>query len=164
MRAIFNFVKDALRKIDGYWIENAGHPITVKGVFKSTGTGLDPLYREDREKTFETITPTLIYGFYNYPKTSVYSLFGIDAPDELTIQLNAGILCNKLGKIPEIGTLLNIEEADWIVINRGWIYNRFIGKYRIELTCQGYQESTTLGKNGISIQTSSKHTILDDEE
>ena len=106
----------------------------------------------------------VLYGFYDYPTTSSHTTFGIDAPDELEIQFNAEILCQKLGKFPAIGTLLWIEESKWLVINRAWIYNRFIGKYRIQLVCQRYHESITTGKNGIHMQTSSGHQILGEDE
>ena len=164
MRAIFDFIKNTLKKIDGYWIENAGHPIIVKGVLKPISTK-DPLYHDGRGEFVQIYPQVLIYGFYDYPKMRSIQMFGIDAPDELDVQFNAEILCAKLGKMPEIGTLLSLEQSDWIVINRTWVYNRFIGKYRIELECQRYQESiTTAGKNGIHIKSSSGHHMELDEE
>ncbi len=163
MRILFDFIKDAMRKIDGYWIESAGHPIVIKGKF--TPQQSIAIYSEDRGTKFEARVPVLIYGFYDFPVSYAYSTFGIDAPDELTIQVNAENLIKKAGEIPVIGTLLWVEQSDWLVINRAWIYNRFVGKYRLEFTCQRYHESVTTGKNGVYMQTQSGHTMeLDDEE
>lgn len=157
MREIFNFLKDTLRKLDGYWIENAGHPIIVKGVFKANFDD-KILYQEE----FEPCTPVLLYGFYDYPSEKQYSVFGIDAHDELELQVNAENLLRKMRKPIAIGTLLIIENDNWIVINRGWIYNRFIGKWRMNITCQRYQESVTT--EGIHIKTQSDHQAVMDEE
>lgn len=158
MRAIFDFLKDALRRIDGYWIESAGHPVTVKGVFRpDPNAQKDAIYREDRGKVFEKCVPVTLYGFYDYPSSSQCSMFGIDAPDELEVQVNAEIVSEKLGRVLEIGTLLSIESSDWLVINRSWIYNRFIGRYRLELACQRYQESVTTGP--IHMKTAKGNTI-----
>jgi hypothetical protein len=148
MRKFFDLIKTAAKAIDGFWIENAGHPIVVSGVFRPTNNNIDNIYCEDRDKIFESMHVT-IYGFYDYPTTSYCTTFGIDALNDLEVQLNAELLLKKLGKFPEIGTLLYIEQSNWLVINRSWVYNRFIGKYRISLICQRYQESVTTGKNGI---------------
>jgi hypothetical protein len=155
MRAIFDFIKDICIKIDGYWIESAGHPIIVKGVF--TVREKDEIYF-GRWANLSTINIT-IYGFYDYPTESQFSIFGIDSPEEMVVQINPEIVSEKLDGIPPIGTLLNIEGCDWLVVNRGYTHNRFIGKYRLSLQCQRYVESVTTGKNGI--HTSS--TIEDEE-
>lgn len=144
MRAVFDFIKDTLRKIDGYWIESAGHPIVVKGVFKRD-EAVEKLYREDRGTVFDTLPHVTFHGFYDYPTLPSLTCFGIDAPDEMEVQVNYDIVTSRLGKVPEIGTLLTIEQSDWMVINRSYIYNRFIGKYRLALLCARYQESVTTG-------------------
>lgn len=149
MRVIFDFIKYVCRKIDGYWIESAGHPIIVKGVFT---------VREKDEVYFGRLTNLspiniIIYGFYDYPTESQFSIFGIDSPEEMVVQINPETISEKL--VPAIGTLLNIESCDWLVVNRAYVHNRFIGKYRLALQCQRYQESVT---TGIHMKTSSGHT------
>jgi hypothetical protein len=150
MRIIFDFIKNVLRKVDGYWIESAGHPVTIKGYCKRDKT-VEKLYLEGT--VFVAIPPVLIYAFYDYPKQQQLNTFGIDEPDEIGIQVNAKVAYSKLGLIPPIGTLLLVEDSDWLVVNRNYIYNRFIGKYRLNLTCRRYQESVTAGKNSIYMQS-----------
>jgi hypothetical protein len=146
MRAIFDFIKDVCRKIDGYWIENAGHPILVKGVF--TAREKDELHI-GKWADFSPIN-AIIYGFYDYPAESQFSIFGIDSPEEMVVQINTEMASANMNGIPAIGTLLNIENCNWIVVNRGYVHNRFIGKYRLSLQCERYQESVTpTGKNGV---------------
>jgi hypothetical protein len=159
MRQLFDVVKGAIKKLDGYWIENAGHPIVIYGAIEidKAGEGAEKIYIEDKYK-FKNIysQPILIYGIYEYPSTPAMRAFGIDEPDELNIEVNCETLLEKLKMLPKIGTLLKVEEADWIVIGRNWVYNKFIGKKRLNLTCQRYQESTT---SGIHMKTVSGHTI-----
>lgn len=144
MRAIFNFIKDVCRAADGIWIESAGHPITVKGIFRRKKDD-NELYIEDAGEFIQLYPEVLIYGFYDYPQLQQTSVFGIDAPDELEVQVNIAIVSDRLGGTPEIGTLLSIEDGDWIVINRSYIYNRFVGKYRLALNCARFQRSVTTG-------------------
>lgn len=150
MRMIFDLLKNVARKLDGYWIDSAGHPIVIKGYFKARQT--DGVYLGNWVD-FEAITPTLIYGFYDYPGASQVSMFGIDAPDEMEVEINTESVFYKLGLIIPIGTRMTIEDGEWIVINRRYVYNRFIGKYRLALTCVRYQESVTTGNNGVHVVT-----------
>lgn len=126
MRAIFNFVKEAGITLDGLWIESGGHKITV----------IDTQRRED---------PTF-YAFYNMPKIGQCNIFGIDAPDEMEVEINRDVFLNNQDLFKLTGKL-KIEDGTWIITNRNWIYNRFLGKYRIGLMCQAYHESVTTGIN-----------------
>lgn len=150
MRAIFDTIKGLLRKADGFWIDNAGFPIVVTGVLKPD-TKVERLYLEDGCKVFNSQTPILLYGFYDYPSEGNYmNMFGIDAPDEMEIEFNEENVLKKLGMLPEIATVLRIEDATWTVIQRKRIYNRFIGRYRLSLTVTRYQESVTTGEGKVA--------------
>jgi len=145
MRAIFNFLKDVCRAVDGLWIESAGHPIIVKGIMHRKKPDTNALYIEDQRELTKIYPEVTIYGFYNYPQMQYFQMFGIDSPDELEVQVNNEIVTEKLSGLPVIGALLEIESDDWIVINRSYIYNRFVGKYRLALVCQRFQRSITTG-------------------
>lgn len=152
MRKIIDLVKTSLKKIDGYWIESSGHPIIIYGEIQRQNENKDKFYFEDSEKITITYTePILIYGIYEYPSRSgEYRIFGIDASDELSIEVNYDILLQKLKRMPKAGMLLKIEDENWIVVDCNWIYNKFIGKKRLQLICSRYAESVTSGVNLIT--------------
>lgn len=139
MRAIFNFIKEAGIALDGLWINKGGHEITVIGTHRRQ----DPKF----------------YAFYDMPKTSQCSYFGIDAPDEMEVQINRDVFLKNQDSFKLAGKL-KIEEGTWIITNKHWIYNRFLGKYRVGLICQEYHESMTTGIDPCYCD----NTILDDEE
>lgn len=143
MRKIVNLIKTSLKKLDGQWIESAGHPIFILGVIEYETT--DPLYLEKVTHKHIYGSPILVYGIYEYSPTNAMTAFGIDEPDELNIEVNYDILIEKLKMLPKIGTLLKVEEENWVVANYNWVYDKFIGKKRLNLTCRRYQESATCG-------------------
>ncbi len=155
MRVVFDVIKGLARKADGFWIDNAGFPIVVTGVLRKD-PNVERLYLEESSKVFQSQEPVLLYGFYDYPDDKALNMFGIDSPEEMEIEVNEENVLKKLGKVPEIGTVLYIEDLNWTVIQRTRIYNRFIGRYRLKLTVMRYQEAYTTGEGKSAAKPSVK--------
>lgn len=118
MRTIFNFIKEAAIAIDKFWIDSGGHEITIVG----------------KDQKF--------YAFYDMPNIKQCNMFGIDTPNEIEVQINRDVFL-KNSELFALARKLKIENNTWQITNKYWMHNRFLGKYRISLLCQKYEECVT---------------------
>lgn len=142
---------ETLRKIkrwlDGLFIWLFGRRVLIQNVIIKDKKK-DALYHEDREKEWES--PVELYSLYTLPDISEYqNMFGIDAPDEIALELNYADTIKRLGKIPTIGSkiiTLDNGKREWLIIQRNIQDHRIWGSGRLVLVLQMYCESVTTGK------------------
>ena len=132
MRKIVNWLKDAIKIADSLWIRSAGHEVRIFG---------NPRVPEG----------TIFYGFYDWPKRSRF-LFGIDSPNEITVQVERTVLANVVGDL--VGKKVEIEDTTWQIVDYYFIRNSFLGKYRIALVCERFQK---VEKDGIQFKCPHGH-------
>ncbi len=138
MRKIFDFLKAAYVEVDRFWVNSAGWPVQVVGNVVSKES-TNEIYVEDVPKQITYFgAPTTIYGFYEKSTNSEFNAFGIDAPDEVYIELNLSEWESRpfSGK----GLLLSIEGEGYIVVNLKIDHDSFFGKSRVGLICQRFQD------------------------
>lgn len=142
MRKIFDFIKEAIITLDDLWINNAGHEIKITEIPPIEGCNIT------------------IYGFYDIPKIGNNN-FGIDAPDKIEVQISMDTYL-KHKDIIKLGSKLKIEGAQWKIVHTTWIFNRFLGKYRLELVCSMFLEHKSPSENGVHMHAFG-NKIIDEE-
>lgn len=138
LRHIVDWVKDGAICLDGCFLDAVGHPVVF------TGSVLERKdYTTNKERRYAM---TMAYGTYELPTNTTQQIFGID------IEFNIQSLNRKLGRMPAIAEILFFEDSNWVIINKAYKHDRYLGKYRLILHCAMYHESTTNGetvcKNG----------------
>ena len=113
---------------------------------------IDPIYLEARNKLFSN-NPIQLWCTYE-PMSSQYVLnqFGIDAPDEVTFELNYRSVLRNLGHPPKIGSRIftpHLQE-NWVVVQRNLSEFKMWGVLRIELLCQRFQEDVVTGDGKVT--------------
>jgi hypothetical protein len=142
---------DLFNSFDQEVIQIAGTPIFYYEVFIQSQT-VDPLYVEDRGKLWSN-NPITIYGYYDpIPSQNMMTTFGIDAPDELLFQFNYKDVLQRIGHPPKIGSRLftpHLRE-NWVIIQRNVEEFQLWGDLRLQIMCQRFQESLTIGEGRVS--------------
>jgi hypothetical protein len=113
---------------------------------------IDPIYLEARNKLFSN-NPIQLWCTYDpIPSQNVLNQFGIDAPDEMTFELNYRSVLKNLGHPPKIGSRLftpHLQE-NWVVVQRNLNEFKMWGVLRIELICQRFQEDVVTGDGKVT--------------
>lgn len=113
---------------------------------------IDPIYLEARNKLFSN-NPIQLWCTYDpIPSQNVLNQFGIDAPDEITFELNYRSVLKNLGHPPKIGSRLftpHLQE-NWVVVQRNLNEFKMWGVLRIELICQRFQEDVVTGDGKVT--------------
>jgi len=113
---------------------------------------IDPIYLEARNKLFSN-NPIQLWCTYDpIPSQNLLNQFGIDAPDEITFELNYRSVLKNLGHPPKIGSRLftpHLQE-NWVVVQRNLNEFKMWGVLRIELICQRFQEDVVTGDGKVT--------------
>jgi len=137
--------------IDAELVKIGGSPVYYYEVFIQMNT-IDELYREDRGKLYSNY-PVELNAFYT-PVTSqnIQTAFGIDALEEVELQLNYREVLNTLGHPPKVGARIFTphKRQNWIVVQRDIDDFRLWGELRLKLYCQPFQESLTQNEGAVS--------------
>jgi hypothetical protein len=142
-----DFFRGVARFIDEKFVHYAGRPLVHYRLLpvsvKHDADGL--YYPESTEKKWEN-KPTFLRGFYEIPVSTATGQFGIDAPDEMLVELGFNDTVKALGKVPGIGDLfLDCNHDKWIVVQRSRKDDMVRGQNRLILTVCRFQESVTTG-------------------
>lgn len=131
-------------------IRQGGSPILYYELIISPQT-IDKQYLESRGKIFNQF-PIQLYCTYD-PKYSQNLLnpFGIDSPDEISIEFNAQDMLTKIGHPPKIGSILKTPHLNefWEIIQRNTGEYKLWGVLRYTIIAKRFQESTTTGEGAI---------------
>lgn len=110
---------------------------------------VDRLYLEDRGKLWSP-NPIQLYCFYEPPEQQTPSTaFGLDAPDEVIIELNYQAFLQAVGHPPKRGSRIYTPHRgeNWVIIDTRLTEFKFWGALRLQLICQKWSESTTTSEN-----------------
>lgn len=142
---------DLFNNWDQESIKRGGSPIFYYEVIIQPDM-IDPIYLEARSKLFSN-NPVELWCNYD-PLSSQNSLnqFGIDAPDEMSFELNYRSVLKSIGHPPKIGSRLftpHLKE-NWVIIQRNLNEFKMWGVLRIELICQRFQEDVVTGEGKVT--------------
>lgn len=130
----------------------AGTPIFYYEVHIQVNNRADLFYREDRTKIWSP-NPIQLQGMYEPVASQNYlNMFGIDAPDEIKIELNYRQTLRILGHPPKIGSRIftpHLRE-NWVVVQRNLGEFKLWNIYRMILIAQRFQESTTTNEGKVT--------------
>lgn len=142
---------DLFNQWDEEAIERGGSPIFYYEVLIQPQT-VDPLYLEDRGKLFSN-NPIQLWANYDpLPTQNYMNAFGIDAPDEVRLELNYRSVLKKIGHPPKIGSRIftpHLRE-NWVIMQRNATEYKMWGVLRLELICSRFQESVTTGEGQVT--------------
>ena len=113
---------------------------------------IDPIYLEARNKLFSNNPVQLWCTYEPISSQNVLNQFGIDAPDEMTFELNYRSVLKNLGHPPKIGSRIftpHLQE-NWVVVQRNLSEFKMWGVLRIELICQRFQEDVVTGDGKVT--------------
>jgi len=113
---------------------------------------IDPIYLEARNKLFSNNPIQLWCNYEPISSQNVLNQFGIDAPDEMTFELNYRSVLQNLGHPPKIGSRLftpHLQE-NWVIVQRNLNEFKMWGVLRIELICQRFQEDVVTGDGKVT--------------
>jgi len=113
---------------------------------------IDPIYLEARNKLFSNNPIQLWCNYEPISSQNVLNQFGIDAPDEMTFELNYRSVLKNLGHPPKIGSRLftpHLQE-NWVIVQRNLNEFKMWGVLRIELICQRFQEDVVTGDGKVT--------------
>jgi hypothetical protein len=113
---------------------------------------IDPIYLEARNKLFSNNPIQLWCTYEPMSSQNVLNQFGIDAPDEVTFELNYRSVLRSLGHPPKIGSRIftpHLQE-NWVVVQRNLSEFKMWGVLRIELLCQRFQEDVVTGDGKVT--------------
>lgn len=113
---------------------------------------IDPIYLEARNKLFSNNPIQLWCTYEPISSQNVLNQFGIDAPDEMTFELNYRSVLKNLGHPPKIGSRIftpHLQE-NWVVVQRNLSEFKMWGVLRIELICQRFQEDVVTGDGKVT--------------
>lgn len=113
---------------------------------------IDPIYLEARNKLFSNNPIQLWCNYEPISSQNVLNQFGIDAPDEMTFELNYRSVLKNLGHPPKIGSRLftpHLQE-NWVIVQRNLNEFKMWGVLRIELICQRFQEDVVTGDGEVT--------------
>lgn len=136
---------------DAESIRRGGSPLYYYEVFIQQGT-IDPIYLEDRGKIFSNI-PIVIYTSYEPTASQNYqSIHGIDSLEDVIFETNYTDVLNRIGHPPKIGSRIHSPHLgeDWILVQRNLAEFKNWGKFRLNLICSKFQESSTTGEGKIT--------------
>lgn len=135
--------RDLFNEFDAEILMITGAPVMYYEVFIDTNN-TDPLYREARRKIWSQ-QPTILYSAYD-PITSqnFMNMFGVDSPDELSLEFNYQAVLKALGgRKPKIGSRIFTPHK-----NENWLVKQVIladwknwWEIRVQLLCDRFQES-----------------------
>jgi hypothetical protein len=119
------------------------------GDFLRMGTcTLDELYIEGTGRSLIHVgSNQQLRGFYEVPFNPDSNSFGLDAPDQMEIELGFRMTLKKIGSLPAIGDLIYLpqHQSNWKITAKRQNDDAFRGLNRLILTVARYQESTTNG-------------------
>lgn len=113
---------------------------------------IDPLYNEARNKLFSNHPVQLWCTYEPIPSQNMLNNFGIDAPDEITFELNYRAVLRAVGHPPKIGSRLftpHLRE-NWEIIQRNLGEFKLWGALRLELICRRFQENLVTGDGKVT--------------
>lgn len=142
---------DLFNSYDQEVIEIGGAPLFYHEVFINMNT-IDELYTEDRGKVWSN-HPICIYGYYEpVPAQNFMSTFGIDSPDEMMFEFNYQHVLSKIKHPPKIGSRIYSphKRENWVIIQRNLEVYKLWGELRLQLICQRFQESLSVGEGKVS--------------
>jgi hypothetical protein len=128
-------------------IRQGGTPLFYFEVFIQLQT-VDKLYLEDRGKLWAPKGIEL-YGFYEPVEQQTPSTaFGLDAPDEVILELNYRAFLETVGHPPKRGSRVFTphRSENWVIVDTRLAEFKLWGAIRLQLICQKFQESTTTGE------------------
>jgi hypothetical protein len=140
-----------LNSFDAEAIQIGGSPIWYFELFIQPQT-IDPLYREDRGKMW-SVNPVQLYGLYDpVASQNFQNMFGVDSPDEISIQFNYRQLLKTIGHPPKIGSRLLTPQKNenWVIVQRNVGEFFMWGELRMTIIAQRFQESITTGEGRIT--------------
>lgn len=139
---IGDYLRNAARTADELFIEGTGRELFYyKRLVSQTET--DKVY-DVRAQISWTNDPIVLRGFYETPMAASVQQFGIDATDEMDVELGYETTVKKVGSIPAPGDLLVTNKSEkWVVLTRRRKDDMLRGQNRLVLTVQRFQESAT---------------------
>lgn len=143
--------KELFNLWDQELIRISGTPIFYFEVFIPTET-IDPIYLESRNKIFAT-NPIKLYALYEpIPSQNSMGVFGIDAPDEMLLELNYSEVLSTLGHMPKIGSRILTPHLNenWKIVQNNLGEFKLWGAMRLQIMVQKFQESTTTGEGKVT--------------
>jgi hypothetical protein len=143
--------KELLNEFDAEIIKINGTPILYYEYLADANT-IDPLYWEARGAIFSQV-PVVLYAAYDPITSQNYqNMFGIDAPDNITFELNYQATVEAIGHMPQVGSRLFTPHRgeNWEIIQRSAGDWKLWGQIRMILECVRFQESKTRGEGKIT--------------
>lgn len=132
-------------------IQRGGSPLFYYEVIINTDM-IDPIYLEARNKLFSAHPVQLWCNYEPLSSQNVLNQFGIDAPDEISFELNYRSVLKSIGHPPKIGSRLftpHLQE-NWVIIQRNLNEFKMWGALRLELVCQKFQEDVVTGDGKVT--------------
>lgn len=143
MRFLFNAFKKLYWLCDRLWVYTTGRCVCCYAAITSS------VYREKAVRRYSH-KPLYFYGLHQTINDGNCSAFGIDAPDDMILEINF----REHKPIPSVGDLIcfynDSTMGQWEVTSRSLPQYRYLGQSgRLELLCTRYAESTTNSESEI---------------
>jgi len=142
---------DLFNSWDEESIRRGGSPIFYYEVIIEPNM-IDPIYLEARNKLFSSCPVELWCNYDPLASQNSLNQFGIDAPDEMSFELNYKSVLKAVGHPPKIGSRLftpHLRE-NWVIVQRNLNEFKMWGVFRIELICQRFQEDVVTGEGKVT--------------
>jgi hypothetical protein len=132
-------------------IKQGGSPIFYYEIVISHAT-VDRTWMESREKLYAP-NPIQLYCFYEpSPVQADQGLYGIDATEEAVFEFNYRAFLDAVGHPPKIGSRIFSphKRENWVIVGRKDSEFKLWGQFRLQITCQKFQESVTSGEGKVT--------------